>query len=468
MKRSKIIILILLFIFILGAIFLYFNYSLLKLNRSTNNLYKSTNSQDLKQWRQELKKSKITKKNIFNEDLSDFQILKNYIDFCKNYNQNHFIKLSKIQIQIESEYEKDIEFENKTLKDDNFIKDKVYIYQIGQTGLEKRAKLVIQTSKSNSQTLDLKTSDIRIKEDNIKVIGTKDLSLVKQDINILFDNYKNQNSKTDLKYKDFKFNANINNVQTAQISTQNTTNNVDKILDLTQDLGKISISQTNCKPIHFLKVFYNSKDKKFYLEDFNKFQKRLCGKDNIVQLTCIDCFLAPVDKQHQLISNYTPILQDTNLSGGGQLTPQTVNMLKNLFLDANSKKIYPRISSAYRSYNWQLKTFQYFLNQYLKSGYSKEKANILTNQRVANPGYSEHQLGTAVDLNGVGVYEYLNKNAHKFGFIISYPKGSENVSGYMYEPWHIRYIGVQNASLYYQNKANYKWISEFLLENGEF
>ncbi len=75
----------------------------------------------------------------------------------------------------------------------------------------------------------------------------------------------------------------------------------------------------------------------------------------------------------------------------------------------------------------------------------------------ARPGHSQHQLGTAIDLGVEGKSNFnesfgqtsegvwLSQNAVRFGFVMSYPKGKESITGYSYEPWHYRYIGKDNA-----------------------
>jgi D-alanyl-D-alanine carboxypeptidase len=101
------------------------------------------------------------------------------------------------------------------------------------------------------------------------------------------------------------------------------------------------------------------------------------------------------------------------------------------------------IVSGFRSYEYQEKIY----NEYVKE-YGVEKTNTFS----AKPGYSEHQSGLAVDIcedsdNFIGTKEdkWLQENAHKFGFIIRYPKGKEHITGYKYEPWHIRYVGKEHA-----------------------
>ncbi len=84
-------------------------------------------------------------------------------------------------------------------------------------------------------------------------------------------------------------------------------------------------------------------------------------------------------------------------------------------------------------------------------------------QWVAPPGFSEHQTGYALDLNlnntagsgikydGTSVYAWINENCCKYGFVVRYPLGKESITGYAYEPWHFRYVGIPSA-LYMKRK----------------
>ena len=104
--------------------------------------------------------------------------------------------------------------------------------------------------------------------------------------------------------------------------------------------------------------------------------------------------------------------------------------------------------SGYRSYEYQAQLYQSYVN---RDG--QEKADTYS----ARPGYSEHQTGLAFD---VGQLDYgygntpegkwLYEHAHEYGFIIRYQKGKEHITGYTYEPWHIRYVVVKVASEIYQ------------------
>ncbi len=138
-------------------------------------------------------------------------------------------------------------------------------------------------------------------------------------------------------------------------------------------------------------------------------------------------FVYPKDKKEQILTNVWP-------------------SLKNLLTEASSSGINLQIISAYRSYGEQSS---------LKSGYKFTYGAGTANQFSADQGYSEHQLGTTVDFTTPDVgasfkgfekskaYDWLNNNAHRFGFTLSYPEGN---SYYVFEPWHWRYVGVTLAT----------------------
>ncbi len=107
------------------------------------------------------------------------------------------------------------------------------------------------------------------------------------------------------------------------------------------------------------------------------------------------------------------------------------------------------ISSGYRSYDYQAGLYQRYVD---RSG--KAEADRYS----ARPGHSEHQTGLAFDLNTISDEfkdtdegKWVADNCHKYGFIIRYPEEKESVTGYMYEPWHIRYLGVETATAVYES-----------------
>lgn len=119
----------------------------------------------------------------------------------------------------------------------------------------------------------------------------------------------------------------------------------------------------------------------------------------------------------------------------------------------NGYKIYA--GSTYRSYDYQLGLY----NRYVaKDGFDEAETYS------ARAGYSEHQLGLAVDIiNGKWEYlsendeeyEWLIDNSYKYGFILRYPRGKEYITGYVFEDWHFRYLGIDLATKVYNSKLTY-------------
>ena len=111
------------------------------------------------------------------------------------------------------------------------------------------------------------------------------------------------------------------------------------------------------------------------------------------------------------------------------------------------------MTTAYRSYGFQ---------QTLWNNYVASEGEAAASRFSARPGQSEHKSGLAVDVSAPSVYYaltdsfgeteegiWLAQNAHRFGFIIRFPEGKEDITGYLYEPWHIRYVGEPVAAEIY-------------------
>ncbi len=110
------------------------------------------------------------------------------------------------------------------------------------------------------------------------------------------------------------------------------------------------------------------------------------------------------------------------------------------------------VQSAYRSIEYQKELFDNQVQKYINQGKTKEEAEKLTLQIINKPGTSEHNLGLAVDLNYVNyefeytkAFKWLQENAENYGFILRYKREKEDITKVDYEPWHWRYVGVENA-----------------------
>lgn len=115
--------------------------------------------------------------------------------------------------------------------------------------------------------------------------------------------------------------------------------------------------------------------------------------------------------------------------------------------------------SCYRSFEEQEEVFNDKVEFYEKLGKTREEAEMKAEEIIMRPGYSDHNLGLAVDFNYVDDnfedlkgFKWLKENAQEYGFILRYPKDKEDITKVKYEPWHWRYVGIDNAKE--MNKKN--------------
>lgn len=147
------------------------------------------------------------------------------------------------------------------------------------------------------------------------------------------------------------------------------------------------------------------------------------------------------------LRNYPSIKLITGMSY--ELRKEAAESLAKLFIDLRKAGLDATVTSTFRSYQSQVRTFASW-----ESGSDYNEALRFS----ALPGHSEHQLGTTFDvvtaennlkLDGrfvnTKVAKWLFTNAYKYGFVMSYPQGKEKITGYAYEPWHYRYIGIDNV-----------------------
>lgn len=154
-------------------------------------------------------------------------------------------------------------------------------------------------------------------------------------------------------------------------------------------------------------------------------------------VTYVDGILI-ANKTYSLPSDYAP-----------GLTAETQRAFNDMAAAAAKDGLYLYIISGYRSYWTQASTYNYFVN---------DRGKAQADRVSARPGHSEHQSGLAIDVNttansfaGTPEAIWLEKNCWKYGFVIRYPKGKEAITGYIYEPWHVRYLGKENAKKVYDS-----------------
>lgn len=112
----------------------------------------------------------------------------------------------------------------------------------------------------------------------------------------------------------------------------------------------------------------------------------------------------------------------------------------------------PEVVSGYRTQEKQQELLDEKIEEFKQQGYASDEAFVQANMWVSVPGYSEHQLGTAVDINGAtyDLYFWLQENSYKYGFIFRYPAGKSEITGASEEVWHYRYVGVKAATEMYE------------------
>lgn len=171
-----------------------------------------------------------------------------------------------------------------------------------------------------------------------------------------------------------------------------------------------------------------------------------------------DKYLMLVNKDNPLGYNYVPddlvkpnvrFLNSTS-DESKYMDKKAAKALEDLFEGAKDDNITLIGSSAYRSYKSQVMIFNDTI---------KEKGVGYANKYVAKPGKSEHQSGLAIDVTNESrcmdksskEAQWLANNAYRYGFILRYPEGKEDITGYNYEPWHIRYVGKKAAKYIYNN-----------------
>jgi D-alanyl-D-alanine carboxypeptidase len=172
-----------------------------------------------------------------------------------------------------------------------------------------------------------------------------------------------------------------------------------------------------------------------------------------------------VNKKHSLVpSSYAPsdlVIPNVPLRVPGnesmQLRKITATALETMFTAAKAQDVNLKLSSGYRSYQYQVSLY---------GSYVKGSSITEADKTSARPGYSEHQTGLAADIEPLsekcdidacfattpeGIW--LAANAYKYGFIIRYTEDKVAITGYNYEPWHVRYVGIDLAQELHTEKV---------------
>ena len=166
--------------------------------------------------------------------------------------------------------------------------------------------------------------------------------------------------------------------------------------------------------------------------------------------------LTLVNQKNPMEEGYIPELE--TLYGYYKVDKRILQPLKEMLSAAEAEGLHPKVCSAYRSVEKQEQLYNTYMRNEVKKGKTYWEALEITAQTTAYPGESEHGLGLAVDIISPSYQvlderqkdtpeaQWLLANCHKYGFILRFPPEKADVTGILYEPWHFRYVGVEDAT----------------------
>ena len=163
-----------------------------------------------------------------------------------------------------------------------------------------------------------------------------------------------------------------------------------------------------------------------------------------------------------LVNRWNPLPEDfavslTPIGENYQVDSRCAGALHRMLEDCRAAGLSPAVCSAYRTEETQARLYANKVDRLMAQGMSEDEARTEAARSVAVPGTSEHQLGLAVDLvdnhnwsldesqASMPAQQWLIKHSWEYGFVLRYPNEKSEITGIIYEPWHYRYVGVENA-----------------------
>ncbi len=378
--------------------------------------------------------SNISNKNIVNlsskiklydRTIKKINDQKNYINI-KNKNIIYTISTKKIRNGMSLDYN----MYNRIIDNDNFNNSKV-LYLDANTIIKKSKKISVKLPKYlyKNKIVDVYGID---KENQIQIIQ-KSLNIINKRVSFkVSKNYE----RYFIAYIDVKrieldnnIRTNINEFVDFKIKYFPTMSTIKEVSYINiGDAFVIRNGQLLARKSGNYKVTLRVKNSNIKTDvniNVNKNTPKIEQKDG---LTYINGVLI-VNKTYSLPNDYDP----------KELKKEAKEAFDEMQKDALKDKIKLWIASGYRSYKTQEELYNYYV---------KKDGKKIADTYSARAGYSEHQTGYAMDLNIIdssfeGTKEaiWIEKNCYKYGFIIRYPKDKEEITGYKYEPWHVRYLG---------------------------
>ncbi len=213
-----------------------------------------------------------------------------------------------------------------------------------------------------------------------------------------------------------------------------------------------------------------------FVADLSSFEEYMNPEDT-------DAFLILVNRQNTIDGNYKPenLVPITNVRKDGRsesMVETAEKALQALYIEMRAAGYTDvSVTSGYRSYEKQEYLYGVYTNNEMAAhpDWSREQAQKEVDTYSARPGTSEHQTGLCVDMHNLGsasqrfakqeVYTWLINNCYKFGFVLRFPEGKEDITGYSFEPWHYRFVGRYHASEMHRLDMCLEEYTEYLAEN---
>ena len=226
-------------------------------------------------------------------------------------------------------------------------------------------------------------------------------------------------------------------------------------------LGEDGVMQTGWLEYEGQRYYLNADGKMHtgWLEtDEQTYYMKNDGTIAVGQLTIdgVNRFFSAKGEPVLLVNGWNPVPADyqPDLVEYGEylIDKSCLEALQELLIACQQEGFEYSVNSIYRSLEDQQEIWDSRYAQYLEEGMTEAEALAQVSSSVAVPGYSEHHLGLAVDLGGSDeMYQWIQENCWKYGFIIRYPEGKTEATGIIYEPWHLRYLGMELALEIYES-----------------
>lgn len=327
---------------------------------------------------------------------------------------------------------KDIAIDSKYSKEAISVMEAMNLYEdINDKEYSKTVEVLLESNNLKKEYLD---DYYQIEYQNITNFSTTINKLLEKKYNSDEINYITKNIKENI---DILLNMDYVDILTFKDISNFDINNLERYLDYQEKNEKYDLATI----VTYVNI---GLDKEGYSE-YTEYTNEQAEND----LTIL------VNKYHKLPDDYEPSdLVALSYSSNYYLRKEAAEAFEKLTDAALLEGVIFYPFSPYRSYETQTKLYNNYKN---RDG--EKKADTYS----ARPGFSEHQLGLAVDVRSSTLtdnltpehYEWMLNNSYKYGFIVRYPKGKQHITQFIEEPWHLRYLGIELATKVHDSGLTY-------------